>query len=394
MTQASTTILLYNRLGQLAAIAVLWASCGQAGEQEAAAALAEQKAGAIACTMDMMPRDSLLYLQGGGLAFEPTVENTDPAPSTLPEGMVYIPGGSFSMGAPNPAGITNGGKEAMQDSRPIHRVQVKPFLMDKHEVTNAQFAAFVRATGYVTVAEKIPAAEEFPGAPAEMLQAGSVVFAPPADAVHLNDYLQWWRFSFGANWRQPLGPGSSIQDKDDYPVVHVAWEDAVAYATWAGKRLPTEAEWEFAARGGLTGNMYAWGNTWQPNGRAAANTFQGSFPHSDSKADGYAGIAPVMQYPPNAYGLYDVAGNVWEWCADWYHAGYYTQLQQSGLAINPQGPAQSYDPQEPNAAKKVQRGGSFLCTDQYCSRYMMGTRGKAEWRTGTNHAGFRCVKDL
>jgi formylglycine-generating enzyme required for sulfatase activity len=344
--------------------------------------------------MDMMPRDSLLYLQGGGLAFAPTEENTDPAPSTLPEGMVYIPGGTFSMGAPNPAGISHGGQETMQDSRPIHRVQVKPFLMDKHEVTNAQFAAFVRATGYVTVAEKTPTAEEFPGAPAAMLQAGSVVFAPPADAVHLHDHLQWWRFSFGANWRQPLGPGSSIQGKDDYPVVHVAWEDAVAYATWAGKRLPTEAEWEFAARGGLTGNMYAWGNTWQPNGKAAANTFQGSFPHSDSKADGYAGIAPVMQYPPNAYGLYDVAGNVWEWCADWYHAGYYAQLHQSGLAINPQGPAQSYDPQEPNAAKKVQRGGSFLCTDQYCSRYMMGTRGKAEWRTSTNHAGFRCVKDL
>jgi formylglycine-generating enzyme required for sulfatase activity len=281
---------------------------------------------------------------------------------------------------------------AIDDSRPVHRTYVDGFWMDRTEVTNRQFAKFVKSTGYVTVAERTPTAKDFPGAPREHVFAGSVVFSPPDRAVPLNDNLQWWSYVKGANWRHPEGPDSSLVGRENYPVVHVAYDDALAYATWAGKDLPTEAEWEFAARGGLTGQVYPWGDQFEENGRSMANTHQGHFPDYDSGQDGFAGIGPVAQYPPNRYGLYDVAGNVWEWVSDWYRPDYYAILAaKGGVARNPQGPPASFDPSEPGISKRGQRGGSFLCTDQYCPRYMVGTRGKGEVSTGTNHVGFRTI---
>lgn len=327
------------------------------------------------------------------VAFEPTTPGTS-APAGTPSGMAWIPGGEFSMGAQDPPGMDDVGMRATVDSRPIHRVFVDGFFMDKTDVTNAQFEKFVKATGYVTIAERKPRAEDFPGAPPENLVAGSVVFAPPDHPVPLNDYFQWWTYVPGANWRHPEGPKTGIAGKANYPVVHVSYEDALAYAKWAGKRLPTEAEWEFAARGGLAGKPFVWGDEFRPNNKWMANTHQGHFPDKDSGDDGYIGIAPVAKFPANGYGLYDMAGNVWQWTSDWYRPDYYQQLKAAGVAHNPQGPDTSYDPSEPGRSKKVQRGGSFLCTDQYCSRYMVGTRGKGETDTGTNHLGFRCVMTL
>jgi len=324
--------------------------------------------------------------------FEPTIPNKKVPPAKAPEGMVWIPGGEFSMGAQDAPMEHAVGMQATVDSRPIHRVYVDGFFIDKTDVTNAEFAAFVKATGYVTVAEKAPTAEEFPGAPPENLVAGSVVFAPPKTAVPLTDHLVWWSYVKGANWRHPAGPGSSIVGRGNYPVVQIAYPDAQAYAKWAHKRLPTEAEWEFAARGGAAGKIYAWGNDFNPDGKWMANTHQGHFPNQDTGADGYIGLAPVAKFPPNGYGLYDMAGNVWQWTSDWYRPDYYQQLASSGaVARNPQGPDSPLDPAEPGEKKRVHRGGSFLCTDQYCSRYMVGTRGKGEISTGTNHLGFRCV---
>jgi len=322
-----------------------------------------------------------------------TVANAAPPPARRPEGMVWIPGGEFSMGAAEQPGMNDVGMKATTDSRPFHRVYVDGFWMDATEVTNAQFATFVAATRYVTVAERTPRAEDFPGAPPENLVAGAVVFSPPSHAVPLNDHFQWWSYVKGADWRHPEGPESSLAGKDRYPVVHIAYEDASAYAAWAGKRLPTEAEWEFAARGGLSGKLYPWGDEFMPGGRTMANTHQGHFPDHDDGTDGFRGAGPVGQFPANAYGLHDVAGNVWEWVSDWYRPDYYAELASSGgVARNPQGPATPFDPSEPTEKKRVHRGGSYLCTEQYCSRYMVGTRGKGESNTGTNHLGFRLVK--
>lgn len=311
--------------------------------------------------------------------------------------MVWIPGGEFSMGCDlacegfcSLPGLTS-------DTTPIHRVRVDGFWMDATEVTNREFAAFVAATGYLTVAEQTPTAEEFPGAPPENLVAGSTVFTPTAGPVPLDNYFRWWSYVPGADWRHPEGPESSIEGRDDYPVVQVAWEDAVAYAKWAGKRLPTEAEWEFAARGGEAGWLYPWGNDLRPGNRHMANIHQGQFPvaGADLGEDGFRGIAPVKQFPANRYGLHDVSGNVWEWCNDWYRHDYYRllALEGGGVALNPQGPDVPFDPAEPTEKKRVHRGGSFLCTEQYCTRYMVGTRGKGEVRTASNHLGFRCVRD-
>ena len=326
------------------------------------------------------------------IGFQATIENREPAPQASPKGTVWIPGGEFSMGANDPPDKDDVGMKATSDARPIHRVYVDGFYMDKTDVTNAQFAEFVRATGYVTVAERVPRAEDFPGAPPENLVAGSVVFSPPDHAVPLNNHFRWWTYLKGANWRHPSGPKSSILAKGNYPVVQIAYEDAVAYAKWAGKRLPTEAEWEFAARGGLAGKPFVWGDEFRPNGKWMANTHQGHFPNTDTGEDGFIGISPVAHYPPNPYGLYDMAGNVWQWTSDWYRPDYYRQLASvGGVARNPPGPNTPFDPGEPGEAKKVHRGGSFLCTDQYCSRYIVGTRGKGEISTGTNHLGFRCV---
>jgi formylglycine-generating enzyme len=325
-------------------------------------------------------------------SFHPTIANMAPPPAPAPDGMAWIPGGEFSMGAADPPGMDDVGMSATKDSRPIHRVYVDGFFMDKTDVTNAQFGAFVKATGYVTVAERAPRAEDYPGAPPENLVAGSVIFSPPHHAVPLNDHFQWWSYVKGASWRHPLGPASNINEKDDYPVVHVAYEDAEAYAKWAGKRLPTEAEWEFAARGGLSGKPFVWGEEFRPDGRWMANTHQGHFPDHDTGEDGAAGLMPVAHFAPNGYGLYDMAGNAWQWTSDWYRPDYYAMVAGGSVARNPRGPASAWDPSEPGQPKKVHRGGSFLCTDQYCSRYMVGTRGKGEVSTGTNHLSFRCVK--
>src|ERR1700722_5785938 len=327
--------------------------------------------------------------------FLPTIPNKGRPVDAAPAGMVWIPGGEFSMGAQDPPDMNQGGMNAMKDSRPIHRVYVDGFWMDKTDVTNEEFAKFVKATSYVTVAERKPKAEDFPGAPPENLVAGAVVFSPPDHAVPLNDQFQWWAYVHGATWRHPTGPKSSIVGKEKFPVVQIAYEDAEAYAHWAKKRLPTEAEFEFAARGGLTGKPFVWGDSFRPDGKYMANTFQGHFPNKNTSDDGFSATSPVTKFPPNGYGLYDMAGNVWQWTSDWYRPDYYRQLVASGTVTrNPTGPNDSFDPAERGVVKRVMRGGSFLCTDQYCSRYMVGTRGKGEASTGTNHLGFRCVKAI
>ena len=327
-------------------------------------------------------------------AFETTRPNNQSPPGPAPEGMVWIPGGEFSMGAEQASETMCGLPGITRDSLPVHRVYVDGFWMDATEVTNEQFESFVRATGYVTIAERTPTKAEFPDAPPENLVAGSVVFTPPDHPVSLNNHYQWWSYVKGANWRHPEGPNSNLRGREKYPVVQVAYDDALAYAKWAGKRLPTEAEWEFAARGGQSGKLYAWGDEFQPNGRSVANTYQGNFPVQDRGEDGFAGIAPVASFPANGYGLFDVAGNAWEWCSDWYRPDYYQRLAKAGgVARNPRGSGDSFDPEEPGVIKRVHRGGSFLCSEQYCSRYMVGTRGKGEPGTATNHLGFRLVRD-
>jgi len=322
-----------------------------------------------------------------------TIANPAPAPGKTPPGMVWIPGGKFSMGTDDPTAMICGGPDTMPDARPIHRVYMDGFWMDATEITNQEFERFIQATSYVTVAERKPKQEDFPDAPAENLEPGSVVFKPAAEPVPLNDHLQWWEYAKGANWRHPAGTGSGLKGREKHPVIHIAYEDADAYAKWAGKRLPTEAEWEFAARGGLSGQPYPWGSDLKPGGKWMANTYQGLFPMKDTAEDGFTGIAPVARFPPNGYGLYDMAGNVWEWCSDWYRPDYYSTLAAAGAVTrNPSGPEDSLDPAEPGLPKRVRRGGSFLCTDQYCTRYMPGSRGKGELSSGSNHLGFRCVK--
>lgn len=300
--------------------------------------------------------------------------------------MVWIDGGELQMGSPD---------GFFTDAVPVHAVMIDGFWIDRTEVTNAQFAQFVEATGYVTVAERTPRAEDYPGVPTENLVAGSPVFSPPDGAVSLRQPLTWWSYVRGADWSHPEGPSSNLDGRADHPVVHVAWEDAVAYADWAGKRLPTEAEWEWAARGGLVGKRFVWGDEFQPEDHAEANTFQGRFPHHDSGADGYTATNPVEAFPPNGYGLYGMAGNVWEWTADWYRPDTYARRAGTAPVHDPRGPTreESFDPAEPGLVKRVQRGGSFLCTDQYCARYRPDGRGKGAPDSGANHVGFRLVKD-
>ncbi|MCM3903203.1 MAG: formylglycine-generating enzyme family protein [Pyrinomonadaceae bacterium] len=317
-------------------------------------------------------------------AIAPALINSGSGPEPAPEGMVWVPGGEFSMGSED---------SEMRDGRPFHRVAVDGFWMDQTEVTNEEFARFVKATGYVTVAERKPDAKDFPGAPPENLVPGSVLFRPPKTAVPLNDHYAWWQYVAGASWRHPQGPESNLEGKEKHPVVNIAYEDAEAYAKWAGKRLPTEAEFEFAARGGLDRKRFAWGDEFKPGGKFQANTFQGHFPEKNTGEDGFIGTAPVGTFTPNGFGLFDMAGNVWEWTSDWYRQDYYQTLASTRqVNRNPQGPTDSLDPSEPGVAKRVQKGGSFLCTDQYCARYMPGARGKGEPDTGTNHLGFRCAR--
>ena len=303
--------------------------------------------------------------------------------SPSPAGMVFIPGGEFWMGS---------AEANFKDAQPWHRVKLSGFWIDTTEVTNEEFGRFVEATGYITLAERIPNRKDFPNAPLENLVAGSVVFTPPTSPVSLGNHYQWWSYVKGASWRHPDGPNSTIRGLEKHPVVHVAYEDAVAYAQWAGKRLPTEAEFEYAERGGLDRKRFAWGDEFQPNGKFMANTFQGHFPDRNTGEDGYLTTAPVASFPPNGFGLYDMSGNVWEWTSDWYRADSYVALAGK-LTVNPNGPSDSFDPAEPGVAKRVQRGGSFLCADEYCARYIVGGRGKGDPDTGTNHLGFRCVLD-
>jgi formylglycine-generating enzyme required for sulfatase activity len=297
--------------------------------------------------------------------------------------MVWIEGGEFTRGSDNPK---------MRDARPKHQVVVDGFWIDRDTVTNEQFERFVKATKYVTVAERTPLAKDFPGAPPEKLVAGSVVFTPPKGPVSLDNHLQWWNYLKGANWRHPEGPDSNLKGREKHPVVHVAWDDAVAYAKWAGKLLPTEAEFEFAGRGGLKEKKYPWGDELKPDGKWMANIWQGKFPYENTKDDGFLATAPVGSFPANGYKLHDMSGNVWQWCSDWYRHDYYEKLAaEDKPSRNPQGPQNSFDPAERGVAKRVMRGGSYLCTDQYCTAYEVGARGKGAPDTGTNHLGFRCV---
>lgn len=314
-------------------------------------------------------------------------------PSEAPVGMVWIPGGEFIMGARE--------QSSTQDAQPQHLVEVKGFWMDETEVTNEQFSAFADATSYVTLAERPVDWEEMkkmlpPGTSKpseEALQPGSLVFTPPAGPVMLNDYSQWWSWVNGADWRHPLGPESNLEGKGNHPVVHIAYEDAVAYCEWAGKRLPTEAEYEFAARGGLTQKEFAWGDELNPQGKYLANYFQGAFPYKNTKDDGFIGTAPVKSFPPNPYGLFDITGNVWELCTDWYAVDDFTSRKYQGIARNPKGPDATFDPNDPYTQKHVSKGGSFLCSNEYCSNYKPSGRQGAAYDTGMNHSGFRCVRD-
>jgi formylglycine-generating enzyme len=302
-----------------------------------------------------------------------TQVNDAAPPGVAPAGMVWIPGGTFWMGQEG---------EQFVDAQPVHKVYVDGFWMDKTEVTNRQFRAFVAATGYVTLAELKPINHE----------PFSFVFTPPDNPVQPGkaNAMTWWKAVPGADWRHPEGPSSNLTGREDHPVVHVAYDDALAYCKWALKRLPTEAEWEFAARGGLDRQRFCWGNEQNPAGKFLANTWQGSFPHRNTCQDGFAGTAPAASFPPNGFGLFDMAGNVWEWCADWYHPAYYRFSPQR----NPLGPLASFDPNEPDVPKRVQRGGSFLCADDYCTRYLPGARGKGEPDSAANHIGFRCVRSV
>ncbi len=314
----------------------------------------------------------------------------------IPDGMVFIPGGILDMGGDN--------EQADPDEFPKHEVKLKAFFMDATEVTNAQFKEFVDETGYKTVAEKDIDWEEMkqqlppdvPKPPDSLLKAGSLVFQKTDQPVPLNNPARWWKWTIGASWKAPEGPGSNINDRMDHPVTHIAWEDAIAYANWAGKRLPTEAEWEWAARGGKKDMVYPWGNEDINDNPKLANFWQGIFPYENKNSDGYERTAPVRSFPPNEYGLYDMAGNVWEWCADWYRPDYYKALNtpDQELPVNPRGPQSSFDPMEPTVPKKVIRGGSFLCNDTYCSGYRVARRMKSSPDSGFNHTGFRCVKEI
>ena len=301
-------------------------------------------------------------------------------------GMIWVAGGTFRMGS----------DRHYREEAPAHRARVDGFWIDGVPVTNGQFRKFVKATGYITFAEITPQATDYPGALPHMLKAGSLVFAPPRHPVDLRDWSQWWKFKFGANWRRPYGPRSSISGLDDHPVVHIAYRDAEAYATWAGKELPTEAEWEFAARGGLDGAEFAWGDEFMPGGRSMANTWHGEFPHQKLGKQGFQRTSPVTAFPPNGYGLYDMIGNVWEWTCDWYAPKHQADAQKACcIPENPRGATEalSYDPTQPKMKipRKVIKGGSHLCAPNYCGRYRPAARHAHPIDSSTSHVGFRCM---
>jgi formylglycine-generating enzyme required for sulfatase activity len=336
-----------------------------------------QKANAISCESKFFKRDS----QPPNLQIRALDQSI--------EGMVWIKGGEMILGATD--------DEGWLDEYPAHRVTVPGYWMDVTEVTNAEFSKFVLATGYITTAEQAPNWEEMkkqmpegtPRPPDSLLVASSLVFTPPSERVDLRNSSQWWSWKKGANWRHPQGPESDLEGKDNYPVVHISWDDAMAYCQWSGKRLPTEAEWEFAAKAGNGANKYPWGIEEIESGSPKANTWQGTFPNHNTKWDQFYGLAPVKSFDPNPFGLFDMAGNVWEWCNDWYKADYFEEK----VCINPQGPSTGYDPMEPAVPKKLIRGGSFMCNASYCKGYRTTARMKASPDTGLENTGFRCVKD-
>ncbi len=345
--------------------------------------MAAAAAGFAGCGTGDGPEDA------GRPAGRPPIEGQPPGP------MVLVKGGAFTMGSPDTD------KLARNVEKPPHQVTVSSFWIDETEVTNAQFAAFVEATGYITRAERDIDWEELkhqlppgtPRPPDESLRAGSMVFTPPGHAVPLDDIRGWWSWVVGANWRHPEGPGSNLQGRENHPVVHVSWDDATAYAKWAGKRLPTEAEWEFAARGGLASKPFTWGDEPVSDGDPRANIWQGDFPHRNNGADGYAGTAPVGSFPANGYGLYDMSGNVWEWCADWWRVDLYRHRTGKGEpVVDPAGPPNYFDPRNPHERQRVTRGGSFLCHDCYCAAYRPAGRRGTAFDTGMSHIGFRCAR--
>ena len=309
----------------------------------------------------------------------------------VPEEMLWVPGGTFQQGASD----TN--NMAMGQEKPAHRVAVDGFFMDIHEVTNAQFAKFVQETQYQTVAEQnidweeikkqVPAGTPKPND--SILQAGSLVFKK-VETNNLQDFSLWWKWTIGANWKHPEGPESSIQGKDNEPVVHIAYEDALAYCKWAGRRLPTEAEWEYAAAAGNSESIYSWGDDGSSLAQMA-NTWTGLFPSENNRIDGYEGRAPVKSYEPNNFGLYDMAGNVWEWTSDWYNTNYYGELSENRISLNPLGPLKAYNPQNALVQEKVIKGGSFLCSASYCASYRPSARMATSTDSGMEHLGFRTV---
>jgi formylglycine-generating enzyme required for sulfatase activity len=346
------------------------------------------------CCENITSRTNLIVNQKNNKTLNDSiyVESID---SIYPDSMVVIEQGIFSMGASDQNG-------ALNREYPIHKVKVNSFLMDIHEVTNAQFKTFIDESGYITTAEKkidwevlkkqLP--KNTPKPDDKLLEPGSLVFSMPNEVSSLIDFSQWWKWTKGASWKHPNGPNSSIIGLENHPVVHISYQDAVEYAKWYGKRLPTEAEWEWAARGGLKNKIYPWGNENVNKGEAKCNFWSGNFPLENNKKDGYLLTAPVMNYPANKYGLYDMAGNVWEICSDWYDANYYSSLMKNTLTTDPKGPKTWKYPREPNDPKKVVRGGSFLCNDSYCSSYRASARMPYSKDTGMSHTGFRCVKDI
>jgi len=309
----------------------------------------------------------------------------EPKPDyAAPERMAWVPGGTFWMGS----------DDGPPDERPRHQVKLSGFWMDRYEVTNAEFARFVEATGYVTTAERPLDEVDANGAANRDNVPGSLVFVQPnpndlAANPMLDDPLKWWRFIPGASWKHPEGPNSDIKGKENHPAIHISWNDATTYCRWAKKRLPTEAEWEFAARGGLDRKTYCWGDEERPGGKLMANTWQGEFPRENTCEDGFLATAPVGSFPPNGFGLYDMAGNAWEWCADWYDPGYY----HISPSANPKGPAASPGSTNIEFPCRVRRGGSFLCAENYCRRYLPSARDANTPVDSACHTGFRCAKD-
>jgi sulfatase modifying factor 1 len=346
----------------------------------------------------ILPLSSMRFVLTGALVFfgqfqfSPRSDADEPRPS----GMVLIPSGEFSMGTDE--------NLSWGTERPAHKVHVDAFWIDATEVTNSQFATFVKATGYVTTSERPVNWEEIkkqsppgtPKPPDEKLKAGSLVFTPPSSPVSLEDMSEWWSWTTGANWRHPEGPASTLEGRDEHPAVHISWDDAMAYAKWAGKRLPTEAEWEYAARGGLNQKRFPWGDEEPTDAKPLCNIWQGEFPWKNTLKDGYLRTSPVRSYKPNGYGLYDMAGNVWEWCSDFYRADEYARVlasNKNATLVNPTGPTDSWDPDDAveNNPKHVIRGGSFLCHKSYCESYRPSARRGQTPDTGMSHLGFRCA---